>query len=136
MDDEIYIDEEMEPNPDLNRITNAVIGAAIDVHKALGPGYVESVYQQALAIAFTKRSIRFKAQHPFSVAYEGVEVGEGRLDFLIEDTVVVELKAMESFHPVHTAQVISYMKATHCHLALLINFNVRKLTDGIKRIAL
>ncbi len=131
-----YIDDEMEPDPELNRITNAVIGAAIDVHKALGPGFYESVYEEALTIALHKRGLRFSRQHSFSIMFEGQVVGTGRVDFVIEEKVVVEIKAIEAFSPVHTAQAISYMRATHLKLAILINFNVKRLVDGIKRVAL
>ena len=134
--DEAFVDEDMEPNPELNRITNLIIGAAIAVHKELGPGYQESCYENALAIEFNARGIRFVRQPIFSILYRGEKVGEGRLDFLVEDTVVVELKAVESISSLHVAQSISYMKATKKRLALIINFNVRKLVDGIRRVAL
>ena len=135
MDDAPFVDEELEPNPDLNRITNAVIGAAIAVHRELGPGYFESVYENALAIEFHNRGIEFQRQVMFPVLYDGQLVGEGKLDFLIEKQLIVELKAVDSLSSIHTAQVIAYLKATNCRLALLINFNVRKLVDGVKRVA-
>jgi GxxExxY protein len=136
MDELEYIDEEMEPDAELNKLTNAIIGAAIDVHKALGPGFHENVYEEALAIAFRKRGIQFSRQHSFSVLYEGQVVGAGKIDFLGEHQVVVEIKAVESLASVHTAQAISYLRATKLRLAILINFNVKLLIDGIKRIAL
>jgi len=131
-----YVDEEMEPDVELNRLTNAIIGAAIDVHKALGPGYSEGVYEQALAIAMRTRGIRFARQYSFSVTFQGEIVGKGRIDFVVEDKVIVELKAIEAFAPIHTAQAISYLRATKLPLAILINFNVKRLVDGIKRVAL
>ena len=130
-----YVDEDMEPNPELNRITNGIIGAAIDVHKALGPGFYESVYEEALALALGKRGIRFSRQHAFEVIYDGHVVGTGRVDFVVEHKVIVEIKSIEALGPVHTAQAISYLRATKLPLAILINFNVKRLIDGIKRIA-
>jgi GxxExxY protein len=135
IDQECYVDEEMEPDPRLNEITNRIIGACIEVHRNLGPGFLESVYEQALAIEFRLRGIQFVRQAPISVQYKGQPVGESRLDFLIDDAVIVELKAVDSFAPIHTVQVISYLKATGHKLALLINFNVRALKDGIRRVA-
>jgi GxxExxY protein len=131
-----FVDDEMEPNAELNQITNGIIGAAINVHKALGPGFSESVYEEALAIALGKRGIQFVRQYMFAVAFEGQIVGKGKIDFLIEGKVVVEIKAIEALGPVQTAQAISYLRATKLSLAILINFNVKRLTDGIKRIAL
>ncbi|HSZ55797.1 MAG TPA: GxxExxY protein [Tepidisphaeraceae bacterium] len=136
MDFAEFVDEEMEPDPELNRITNAVIGAAIEVHRVLGPGFLESVYQKALEREFELRGIQFVPQQRIAVDYKGTEVGEGWLDFLIEQKVVVEIKAVDTLAPIHKAQVISYLRTTHHRLALLINFNVKLLKDGIKRIAL
>ncbi|HEY8751136.1 MAG TPA: GxxExxY protein [Tepidisphaeraceae bacterium] len=132
---DILVDEEMEPNPDLNRITNAILGAAIEVHRTLGPGFPESVYGKALEIEFKARHIFFEAQCRVNVLYKGVLVGQGKMDFLVESKVIVEIKTVESFASIHTAQTVSYLRATGLRLALLINFNVRCLTDGIKRIA-
>ncbi|MCL4246924.1 MAG: GxxExxY protein [Anaerolineae bacterium] len=125
-----------ELDPDLNRLTEAVIGAAIEVHRELGVGYLESVYEEALAIELTARSIPFSQQHPVSVLYKGRFVGEGRLDLLVDWRLVVELKTVEAILPIHTAQVLSYLKATGCPLGLLINFNVPTLKRGIRRIIL
>ena len=129
------VDFEMEPDPKLNRTTNAIIGAAIQVHKTLGPGYQESVYCNALALEFRKRGIRFRREMVFPVLYDGVEVGQSRLDFLIDEAVILEVKAAETIHPIFVAQLISYLKATERKLAIIITFNVRKLTDGIRRIS-
>lgn len=115
----------------LNQLTHNVIGAAIEVHRQLGPGYLE-----ALAIEFAFRKIPCHRQYPVCVSYRGQAVGEARLDFLIEDRLILELKAVENLLPVHTAQVISYLKATHCTYGLLINFNVEVLTKGIRRLVL
>jgi GxxExxY protein len=130
-----FVDDDMEPDPELNRITNAIIGAAISVHRELGPGYSEMIYEEALAIEFTARGVPFRRQHCFQVYYHGHTIGEGRLDFLVEDKVIVELKTAEALASVHTAQVISYLRATKLTLAILINFHVKLLKDGIKRIA-
>ena len=113
-----------------------VIGAAIEVHKILGPGYLESVYEEALAVELTLRGIFFSRQLTFALDYKGHKIGEGRMDFLVDGCLVVELKAIEALAPIHTAQAISYLKATKHRLALLINFNVPVLKDGIKRVAL
>ena len=123
-----------EPDPELDELAHAVIGAAIEVHKVLGPGYLESVYEAALCTELEFREIVFVNQHPITVLYKGRYVGEGRLDILVENSLVVELKAVESLLLVHTAQVISYLKALQLHLALLINFNTPALKQGIKRI--
>lgn len=133
--EDILVDDEMQPDPDLSRITNAILGAAIEVHRSLGPGFSESVYCKALSIEITQRGISFTPQSPVQVGYRNEVVGEGKVDFLVEGKVVVEIKAVEALAPIHIAQVISYLRATHHKLGLLINFNVRRLKDGIKRIA-
>jgi GxxExxY protein len=124
----------MEPSKELDGLANSVIGAAIEVHRHLGPGYLESVYEEALGIELSERKISFHRQYPISVVYKGKTVGEGKLDLLVENQLVVELKAVETLLPVHKAQVISYLKATNLHLGLLINFNVSVVRDGIQRI--
>ena len=134
-DRETFFDFEEEPDPALNRITNAIIGCAIAVHRTLGPGFLESVYENAMAIEMTKRGIRFVKQARFDVLYEGHSVGEGRLDFLVEDEIVLELKAIEAVLPVHKAIVFSYLKATGKRLAIVINFHSKVLKDGIRRFA-
>ena len=120
----------------LRSTTERVIGAAIEVHRLLGPRYQESVYELALETEFQQRGIPFRRQVTFSLQYKGRLVGEGRLDFLVEEHVVIELKAVEAMGILHTAQVLSYLKATGHHLALLINFNVPTLTAGIRRVVL
>ena len=126
----------VEPNERVDALAHVVIGAAIEVHRALGPGYLESVYEQALAVELKLRGIDFMQQHPVSVEYKGHEVGQARLDFFIANELVVELKAADSLAPIHTAQVLSYLKATGCRLGMLINFNTVVLRDGIKRVVL
>jgi GxxExxY protein len=134
-DDEAFADEEMEPDPDLNRITNAVIGCAIAVHRELGPGQLESCYEKALAIEFAFRGIPFERQAPVLLMYRGQVVGEGRMDFLVERRVVVDLKAVETIAPVHRVQMLAYLKMTKHKLGIIINFNVPVLIHGIRRIA-
>lgn len=124
-----------EPSSEVDELAHQVIGAAIEVHRLLGAGFLESVYEQALAIEFLERGISFVRQAPIALEYKGQNVGEARLDFLVGGILVVELKAVEAIHPIHQAQVINYLKATGHTLGLLINFNVLKLKDGgIKRI--
>ena len=135
MDAGCFVDEEMEPDPALNRITNAIIGAAIDVHRALGPGHLESAYEEAMDHEMTLRGIRFRRQVDVALIYKGRTVGKGRLDFLIEEMVVLDLKAIEQFTSIHTAQMVSYLSITGYPLGLLINFNVPALRHGIRRIA-
>ncbi|MFT3786761.1 MAG: GxxExxY protein [Tepidisphaeraceae bacterium] len=130
-----FFDVDEEPDARLRSLTNRIIGCAIRVHRALGPGYLESYYETALQIEFERSGIAFVRQYPFEVRYEGQLVGEGRLDFLIEDLVIVELKHVESIASIHVAQALSYLKATNKRLALIINFNVPLLKNGIKRIA-
>jgi GxxExxY protein len=124
----------MNSPEETNRVTEAVIGAAIEVHKTLGPGFLESIYEEALCVELTLRGVRFTRQAPVAVDYKGHRIGENRLDLLVEDNVVVELKAVDALAPVHTAQMISYLKASGCRIGLLINFNVKRLTDGVRRI--
>jgi len=114
----------------------AVIGAALEVHRVLGPGYVESVYEKALKIELEMRSIPFSPQQVVTVEYKGQQIGEGRLDLLVDNSLVVELKAVEALLPVHSMQLHSYLKATGHKLGLLINFNVPLLRDGTKRVIL
>jgi GxxExxY protein len=96
----------MEPDPELNRITNAIIGAAIEVHRALGPGHLESAYEEAMDVEMALRGMRFRRQVGVVLMYKGREVGKAWLDFLVEDRVVLELKSVEQIAPVHIAQVI------------------------------
>ena len=122
-----------EPPPELDEIARAVIGAAIEVHRVLGPGYLESVYEEALWWELRLRGIPVARQVEVAVDYKGHPVGKGFIDLLVGD-LVIELKACDALAPVHKAQVISYLKATGKHLGLLINFNVSVLKEGIKRV--
>ncbi len=134
-DTDCFVDEDMEPNPELNGWTNRIIGACIEVHRTLGPGFLEEVYERALAIEFELRGIPYKRQLPVTIFYKGQDVGDQRLDFLVADRIIVELKAVTEIAPIHKAIAISYLNATGHKLALLVNFNVRALKDGIRRIA-
>jgi GxxExxY protein len=122
------------PGENVDAVCHRVIGAALEVHRALGPGFLESVYEEALCVELSLRGIPFARQVPIRVAYKGNTVGEARLDILVDGCMVVELKATESIAPIHVAQVISYLKATKLPLGLLLTFNVSLLRDGIKRI--
>jgi GxxExxY protein len=124
----------IEPSKEVDELANDVIGAAIEVHKHLGPGYLESVYEEALAVELRLRGIPYVRQHPVSVAYKDFSVGEGRVDLLAGNKLIVELKAVENILPIHKSQIISYLKAASLPLGLLINFNVRMMRDGIHRI--
>jgi GxxExxY protein len=124
-----------EPDAELDALVSRVIGAAIEVHRVLGPGFLESVYEAALCEEFEQRSISYTRQAVVEVSYKGRIVGESRLDLLVERRLVVELKAIDALAPIHMAQVLGYLRATDFHLALLINFNVPRLRDGgIKRV--
>lgn len=122
---------------DENAFSNIIIGAAIDVHRAIGPGLLESVYEECLAYELISRQIAFERQKALPVQYKSVHLECGfRLDLLVGGLVVVEIKAVEHLAPIHEAQVITYLKLTGCKLGLLLNFNVIRLRQGIKRIAL
>ena len=125
-----------EPHSLIDQYAHQIIGAAIEVHKALGPGFLESTYESALAVELQIQGILFSRQHPVALNYKGHAVGEGRLDLLVADCLVVELKAVDQLMPIHQAQIISYLKATGLTLGLLINFNVPVLRNGIKRVVL
>ncbi len=123
-----------EPSKELDFLAHEVIGAAIEVHRLIGPGYLESVYEEALSVELNLRNIPFSRQFVISVKYKDHAVGEGRLDFMVGGKLVVELKAVDTLAPIHTAQVLSYLKATGKRLGLLINFNTPILKSGLKRI--
>jgi GxxExxY protein len=125
-----------EPSQELDDLAHNLIGAAIEVHRALGPGYTENVYEEALCIEISNQNIPFERQVKIAVIYKGQRVGEGRLDLLIAKVLPVELKAVEMLAPIHQAQLLSYLKMTNLQLGLLINFNVPVLKYGIKRVIL
>jgi GxxExxY protein len=125
-----------EPDAELDRLAAAVIGAAIEVHRVLGPGFLESIYGEAMLVELGLRGLSAQQQVPISIRYKGVEIGQNRLDLRVEGRLIVEIKAVDALSAVHQAQVISYLKATGHTLALLINFNVPILKNGIKRVIL
>jgi GxxExxY protein len=119
---------------ELNQCTKEVIGAAIEVHKALGPGLLESAYQECLCRELEVRAIPFERQRPLRVEYKGIRLGCGyRLDLLVAGSVVVEVKSVLAIEPVHEAQLLTYLRLGGWKVGLLINFNVAVLKDGIRR---
>ena len=126
-----------EATPKDDPISREIIGAGIEVHRHLGPGLLESVYELCLAREFNIRGISFERQKPLPIEYKGVKLDAGhRLDFLVADRVVIEVKAVGQLTALHQAQVLSYLKSGGYRLGLLMNFNVKVLREGIKRIAL
>lgn len=118
-------------------ITERVIGVAIEVHRALGPGLMESVYSSCLGEEFRISEIFFEREVHVPVSYRGVQLGCGyKVDFMVERKLIVELKAIARLEPVHSAQLMTYMKLTRCPVGLLLNFNVAVLKDGIRRMVL
>jgi GxxExxY protein len=115
-------------------LAHQIIGAAIEVHRLLGPGFLESIYERALCHELTLRGLPFQSQIPLSVRYKDIEIPGQRLDLLVGERVITDLKTVDSFAPIHHAQVLSYLKTTGLRLGLLINFNVLVLKDGIKRV--
>lgn len=118
---------------ELNHLTKRIIGCAIEVHRHLGPGLLESIYESALCIELKLAGLTYERQKPVPVTYKGHALGDHRLDVLVEDTVILELKSVERFDPVFEAQILSYLKMTGKPIGLLINFNTRLLKDGIHR---
>jgi GxxExxY protein len=117
-----------------HRVSDAVIGAAIEVHKALGPGLLESAYETCLRRELDLRGVRYQQQQPLPVEYKGERVDCGyRLDLIVERLLLVELKAVDQLLPIHEAQLLTYLRLTGIHLGLLINFNVPVLRRGVKR---
>lgn len=118
-----------------NQITERIIGCAIKVHSTLGPGLLESAYQQCLYYELKKSGLKVEKEKPLSVIYEEVELECGyRLDLFVENCVIVELKSVETLTDIHLAQMLTYLKLSECRVGLLINFNVTQLIKGIKRV--
>ena len=118
-----------------NDISGKIIGCAIEVHKALGPGLLESAYEECLYYELLMAGLKVEKQKPLPVVYKEVKLDAGyRIDLLVENSVVVELKSVDAINDVHVAQVLTYLKLSGCKLGLLMNFNVVKLVDGIKRL--
>jgi len=126
----------VEPGEALDELAHAVIGAAIEVHRNLGAGFQESVYEKALCVELKLRGIPFERQRAVKIDYKGHEVGTGVIDLLVGGKLVVELKTVEELLPVHSAQVISYLKAIGSKLGLLLNFKAAVLKHGIRRVVL
>jgi GxxExxY protein len=119
----------------ITKITGAVIGAAIEVHRELGPGLLESAYQACLSYELGRRNVKFAREVPLPVKYHDVRLDCGyRLDFLVEDRVIVEIKSVDRLAPIHSAQVITYLRLMGCPVGLLLNFNVTSLRRGIRRL--
>ncbi|HMJ90657.1 MAG TPA: GxxExxY protein [Candidatus Acidoferrum sp.] len=116
-----------------NELTEKIIGAAIEVHRLLGPGLLESTYEKALCIELELIGLKHECQVAVPVIYKGRTIGEYRIDLIVADEVVVEVKSVERFDPIFEAQILTYLKVTGKHIGLLINFNNRLLKDGIKR---
>jgi len=120
-----------------DQFTKKVIGCAIEVHRSLGPGLLESTYQQCLAYELSSQNISFELEVPMPVEYKSVSLDCGyRIDVLVDDRLILELKAVDKIIGIHKAQLLTYMKLAQIKTGLLINFNVRKLTDGIQRFRL
>jgi GxxExxY protein len=123
-------------NIDINKITESIIGAAIEVHRHLGPGLLEAAYEECLCRELSLRGVPFKRQVPLPVIYKGMPLDcSYRLDLLVDERVVVEIKAIEALLPIHDAQLLTYLKLGCWKIGLLINFNVPLLKDGIHRLA-
>lgn len=119
----------------VNAVTEQIIGAAIDVHRALGPGLLESAYEACLLYELAERRLSVERQKALPVIYKGVRIHCGyRIDLWVEREVIVELKAINQIEPIHEAQLLAYLKLSRCHVGLLINFNVKQLKTGIRRL--
>jgi len=120
---------------DINRLSSEIIGAAIEVHKNLGPGLLESVYEQCLCHELNIRELSFETQKPLPVIYKGIKLDCGyRLDIIVEGIIIIELKSCDRLEPIHTAQLLTYLKLSNLNLGLLLNFNVPVMKDGIVRV--
>jgi len=120
-----------------NRITQTILGGALSVHKALGPGLLESAYEACLAFELAERGLSVERQKALPVRYREVNLDCGyRIDLLVDGKVIVEVKAVDKLNPIHEAQLLSYLKLSNCKVGLLINFNVRILKNGVRRLVL
>ena len=127
--------ESTEMKSNINEITDVIIGAAIAVHKELGPGLLESAYETCLTFELADQKVKIERRKGLPIKYRGVQLDCGyRIDLLVEDKVVVELRAVQRLEPIHEAQLLSYLKLSGCKVGLLINFNVKVLKDGIRRL--
>ena len=122
---------------EINEITRKIIGCSIEVHRNLGPGLLESAYEECLAFELSNTGLNIKRQQPVPVVYKDIKLDCGyRIDILVEKCVVIELKVVDEFNPVHQAQILTYMKFSDMKVGLLINFNVTVLKNGIRRFVL
>ena len=120
---------------DINELSNKIIGAAIEVHKALGPGLLESAYEECMCHELTLRSLSYERQKPLPIIFKRKKLDCGyRLDIVVEKTIILELKSCEKIEPIHKAQLLTYLKLSGLHLGLLLNFNTALMRDGIVRI--
>jgi GxxExxY protein len=120
---------------DIEKLGNKIIGAAIEVHKTLGPGLLESAYEESLCHELSLRSLSFERQKPLSLTYKGKLLDCGyRLDIVVENRIILELKTCEEIEPIHKAQLLTYLKLSGLHLGFLFNFNVPIMRDGIVRV--
>jgi GxxExxY protein len=129
---------DVEEIPEATReLTDQVIGAALNVHRALGPGLLESVYEACLTHELCKRGLEVRRQAPIRIHYDGLDLDAAlKIDVLVAQRLVLEIKAVETLLPIHSAQLLTYMRLSGCRLGLLLNFNVIRLKDGIRRLAL
>jgi GxxExxY protein len=119
----------------INQISHRVIGLCIEVHRELGPGLLESAYEEALAYELTNAGLRYERQRDIPLTYKGASLDCGyRLDFIVEDELIIELKSISAFQPIHHAQLLTYLKLQRRPLGLLLNFNVPVMKEGIKRV--
>ena len=121
---------------ELNKITEKIIGCGIEVHRHLGPGLLESAYEAALCVELGLQGLQYQRQVPIPLTYKGEQIGDYRIDLVVEDAVVVEIKSVERHDPLFEAQVLTYLRITGNKVGLLMNFNSRLLTNGIKRLIL
>ena len=119
-----------------DELTEKIIGSALEVHRELGPGLLESIYEQALCYEFELQKINYKRQEPADVIYKGKVIKGQKIELLIEDEVVVEVKSLSKMPEIALAQTLSYLKATNLKRGLIINFGEKRLIDGIKRVSL
>jgi GxxExxY protein len=120
---------------DINELSNKIIGAAIEVHKPLGPGLLESAYEECMCHELTLRSLTYERQKPLPIVFKRKKLDCGyRLDIVVEKTIILELKSCEKIEPIHKAQLLTYLKLSGLHLGLLLNFNTALMRDGIFRI--
>jgi GxxExxY protein len=125
----------MDEGEKLNKVTETIISAAVDVHRALGPGLLESAYEACMVYDLAKAGLKVEQQKPLPIVYRGIKLECAyRLDLMIDNEVIVEIKSVEKFLPIHQAQLLSYLKLSERKVGLLINFNVKILKNGIKRV--